>query len=53
VVQRRDPRRERGDGGLVGHVDLLNADIHAAIRFDQIVYVTSGGDNLAAIVGDG
>jgi hypothetical protein len=36
-----------------GLVDLLDADIHAAIRFGQIFRVTPGGDNPASFFADG
>src|SRR6185295_14689443 len=51
VVDRCDPGRQRGDGGLVRDVRTLDADIHAAIGAGQIVRVTPGGDNPSAVVG--
>jgi hypothetical protein len=53
MVHRRDPVRQRGDRGLVRDVDILDADIQAAIRVGQIVRVTPGGDNLAAVFAHG
>ena len=53
MVHPPDPARKRGDGRLVCDVGMLNADIHAAIRFSQTVRMTPCGNNLASIFADG
>jgi hypothetical protein len=53
MADRPDPARQRGDGGLVGDVHLLNVNVPAGIRARQIVRATSGGDNPASLFADG
>lgn len=53
VVELCDTGRQRGDSGLIRDVDMLKADIHAAIRVGQIVRVTTGGYNPASVFADG